>query len=245
MSTTIALIADVHGNSRALLAALAEIDQNPDIEHVYCIGDMVGIGYETNEVLDILFCRKDISFVIGNHEEELIAILGGKESTSQGGEKLHHEWLAQHLEKRFLPDLCALPKQLTAEYEGHKLLFTHYHLDGDKQFIPIDSEPTTEKLDDFYSEAPFDLVCFGHHHPVHHFSSAERSYVNPGSLGCCDKPLARYAVISLTPDEINIELKQAAYDNEDFLKGYELLAVPEKEFILNVFHGNQLANGGE
>ncbi|ANU11046.1 hypothetical protein BBH88_12425 [Planococcus antarcticus DSM 14505] len=67
MSTTIAVIADVHGNIAALHAVLDEIDDNPDIEHIYCIGDMVGIGYETNEVLDLLFSRTDTSFVIGNH----------------------------------------------------------------------------------------------------------------------------------------------------------------------------------
>ncbi|MDE4085351.1 metallophosphoesterase family protein [Planococcus maritimus] len=242
MSTTIAVIADVHGNSRALLSVLAEIDQQPEVKHIYCIGDMVGIGYETNEVLEILFSRKDISFVIGNHEEELIAILEGEDGESQGGEKLHHEWLAKRFDHRLLPKLKAIPKEIVAEHEGHKILFTHYHIDAEQRFLPIDAEPTAEKLDQLYKESPFDLVCFGHHHPVHHFSSAQRTYLNPGSLGCYDKPSARYAIIELTAKEINVALKQAPYDNQDFLLGYEQLNVPEKEFILKVFHGNQTLN---
>ncbi len=239
MSTTIAVIADVHGNQRALLSALAEIDGHPQVEHIYCIGDMVGIGYEINEVLEILFARKDMSFVKGNHEEEIIAIAEGLQSSSQDGERLHHEWLAERLHQRLLPKLKTIPKQIVAEHEGHKILFTHYHLDADQQFLPIDAEPSVEALDRLYKGTSFDLVCFGHHHPVHHFFSNQRIYMNPGSLGCYGKPLARYAIVTLTAEKIEIDLKQASYENKDFLLGYEELNVPEKEFILNVFHGNQ------
>lgn len=239
MSTKIAVITDVHGNSAALLAVLNEIDQNPEINHIYCIGDMVGIGYETNEVLEILFSRNDISFVMGNHEEEIIAILEGKESVSQGGEKIHHEWLANRLDKKFIPYIVALPKELIVEYEGKKLLFTHYHLDAEKQFIAIDTEPSAKKLHDIYRDSPFDLISFGHHHPVHFFSSESRIYLNPGSLGCHDKPFARYATISIMTDDLKVELEEVRYNNQDFLAGYERLAVPEKDFILNIFHGNQ------
>ena len=242
MSTTIAVIADVHGNSRALLSALAEIDQHPEVKHIYCIGDMVGIGYETNEVLEILFSGKDISFVIGNHEEELIAILEEGNGESEGGEKLHHEWLAKRMDQRLLPKLKAIPKEIMAEYEGQRILFTHYHLDAEQRFLPIDAEPTADKLDQLYKESPFDLVCFGHHHPVHHFSSAQRTYLNPGSLGCYDKPFARYAIVTLAAEEIQVALRQALYDNQDFLFGYEQLNVPEKEFILKVFHGKKSLN---
>lgn len=240
MSTKIAVIADVHGNSAALLAVLKEIDDNPEISHIYCLGDMVGIGYETNEVLEILFSRTDISFVKGNHEEEIIAILEGQEGISQGGEKIHHQWITERLDEKFIPQIIALPKELTVDYEDKKLLFTHYHLDSEKQFIAIDTEPSIQKLDDFYMGSSFDIVCFGHHHPVHCFSSENRTYVNPGSLGCCDKPFARYAIISITAEDLKIEMKEVPYNNQEFLLGYERLAVPEKDFILTVFHGNQL-----
>lgn len=239
MSTKIAVIADVHGNSAALLAVLNEIDKNPEINHIYCIGDMVGIGYETNEVLEILFSRNDISFVMGNHEEEIIAILEGKESVSQGGEKIHHEWLADRLDKKFIPHIIALPKELIVEYEDKKLLFTHYHLDSEKQFMAIDTEPSAKKLHDIYRDSPSSLICFGHHHPIHYFSAEGRIYVNPGSLGCYDKPFARYATISITTDDLEVKLEEVPYNNQDFLAGYERLAVPEKDFILNIFHGNQ------
>lgn len=63
-----AVITDVHGNSRALEAVLAEIDAAEDVERIYCLGDMIAIGHETNEVLGILFARDDVSMLTGNHE---------------------------------------------------------------------------------------------------------------------------------------------------------------------------------
>ena len=45
-----------------------------------------------------------------------------------------------------------------------------------------------ENLDQLYKETKYRLVCFGHRHMVHHFVSSERSYFNPGALGCYDKP---------------------------------------------------------
>ncbi|MDN3450365.1 metallophosphoesterase family protein [Planococcus sp. APC 3906] len=239
MSIKIAILADVHGNSAALLAVLDELNKIPDLAHIYCLGDMVGIGYETNEVLDILFSRDDVSFVSGNHEEEIIAVIDGKEIASQGGERVHHEWLANRLDRRYISYIREMPKELVVEYEGKKLLFAHYHLNAERQFIPIDTDPTVEKLDELYKDSTFDLVCFGHHHPLHYFTSDKRTYLNPGSLGCFDRPVARYATVLITSEEITVQLKKATYKNQDFLSGYELLEVPEKDFILKVFHGNQ------
>lgn len=242
MSIKIGVIADVHGNSAALLAAFNEMAQDSEISHIYCIGDMIGIGYETNEVLELLFSRNDVSCVLGNHEEEILAIKHGKDSSSKGGEKLHHQWLADRLDAKYIPDLIALPKELIIEHEGKTLLFTHYHLTAEKQFAAIDAEPSVEKLDGIYKDSTVDLVCFGHHHPTHYFRSKNRIYVNPGSIGCYDKPIARYAVILVTTEDIQVEFKNAPYDNRGFLRGYEMQAVPEKDFILSVFHGSQQVN---
>lgn len=48
------LFTDIHGNASALRAVLSYLDQQPDIDAVYCLGDLVGIGPEHNEVIDLL-----------------------------------------------------------------------------------------------------------------------------------------------------------------------------------------------
>lgn len=74
----VAIITDVHGNASALKAVLRDIDQREDIDRLYCLGDMVGIGPDTNEVLELLFSRNDVSMITGNHDEAVLAIINGE-----------------------------------------------------------------------------------------------------------------------------------------------------------------------
>lgn len=239
LETKLAIITDIHGNSAALRAILDDIDRNNPVEHIYCLGDLVAIGHETNKVLELLFSRNDISYVMGNHDEAILNIMKGKEPGSVGEEKEHHQWIASQLDKKFIPALSKIPKKLYAEYNGKKLLFVHYHLNEENQFIPIDQQPTIKKLDELYKTSDVDVVCFGHHHILHHFRSKERLYINPGALGCYHKPLAPYAILNIGAEGISVTFKEVAYDNREFLLAYDKLKVPARDFILRVFYGNQ------
>lgn len=75
---------------------------------------------------------------------------------------------------------------------------------------------------------------------MHYFRDDKKVFLNPGSLGCNDKPAAPYAIITFTEGKMEIALKEAKYDNTAFLESYSTLKVPEREFILKVFHGDQL-----
>lgn len=241
MTTKVAIITDVHGNSPALHAALNDIDRQSRVEHIYCLGDMVAIGHDTNGVLEALYGRNNVSMITGNHEDATLAIFEGKEPLYPG-EREHHEWIVEHTEQSFFPRLQNLPRSLEVEYEDRRLLLVHYHLDLDGNFLPIDREPSSEKLDEIYKDSSADIVCFGHHHPVHFFESPRRTYLNPGSLGCCDRPVARYAILHIESTGIRVEMKEVTYDNRQFLLSYDELRVPERELILKAFHGNQHMN---
>lgn len=240
MTTKIAVLADIHGNNAALSAALAEIDADPAISHIYCLGDMVAIGHESNEVLETLFSRDDVTLISGNHDEGVLSARNGGPipAGSTEGERAHHEWIAERLYQKFTPQLEALDKELLTEIEGRTILFTHYHLGSNKEILPIDTEPSGDKLDRQYEGSPAQIVCFGHHHPVHYFKTVDRIYINPGSLGCCEEPYARYATIEFGED-IEVDLKKAHYENSAFLAGYEKQNVPDSDHILETFHGNQ------
>ncbi|MEK3886380.1 metallophosphoesterase family protein [Bacillus sp. FSL K6-3431] len=240
MDIKIAIITDIHGNSSALKAVLTELDKDMQIDHIYCLGDLVGIGHETNEVLELLFSRNNISFVMGNHDEAVMKIIDCQEPVSKGEELEHHRWIASRLDTTFIPLLSQIPKRIDANYNGQRFLFTHYHLNESDQFLSIDNKPTVEKLDKLYRGSGADIVCFGHHHVIHHFKSKDRLYLNPSSLGCNHLPVAPYAIIKVSGDgNINISFNQISYDNKGFLLSYNKLNVPARDFILNVFYGNQ------
>jgi predicted phosphodiesterase len=63
----LAIITDIHGNEPALRAVLEELDTRGDIEEIWCLGDMIAMGPDSNEVLEILFARQDVHMITGNH----------------------------------------------------------------------------------------------------------------------------------------------------------------------------------
>ena len=61
-----AIISDIHGNLEALTAVLSDIDQT-NITKIICLGDCIGYGPESEEVL-VEMRRRNIPTIIGNHE---------------------------------------------------------------------------------------------------------------------------------------------------------------------------------
>ena len=103
MTTKIAIVTDVHGNAPALRAVLAELAREDDLSCVYGVGDLIGVGPDTNEVLDMLFRLPAFASVAGNHEDCILALLAGDQPHSPPGIEAHHEWVADGLDRRFLP----------------------------------------------------------------------------------------------------------------------------------------------
>lgn len=238
-SHTIAILTDVHGNAPALGAVLTDIDKIGQVERIYSLGDMIAIGPDTNQVLAMLFARDDVTMIRGNHEDAVLAVLDGKDPGSPGTERIHHGWVADQLDPTFVPSLRSLPLSLTLDYANHRLLLVHYHLSPAGRYLPADREPSLDKLEEQYRGCRADAVCFGHHHPVHLYRSGARLYLNPGALGCHDRPKARYALLTIADEGIGVELRAVPYDNRAFLASYHALDVPAADFILQLFHGNQ------
>lgn len=244
----IAIFTDIHGNASALNAVLSDIDSRKDIERIYCLGDMIGIGPDTNEVLQMLFSRTDISMITGNHEEAVLSLAKGqKYPKSHSHTKEHHQWILGRLDESFIPKLEKLQRTIKENIEGHSILFTHYQIKSSYINEPISKDPfssivtpSIENLEKLFRDNNENLICFGHHHPLHYFIGDKTIYLNPGSLGCNNRPTAPYAIITFSKEAIEIKLEETTYDNTSFLESYHKLQVPERDFILKVFHGNQL-----
>jgi putative phosphoesterase len=250
MKKRIAILTDIHGNYEALQAVLKDIDRD-EVEHIYCLGDMIAIGHQTNEVLETLFSRNDISMVTGNHDESIMAIVEGKEHpASHSHAKIHHEWIASRLDSVFVPKLKGLPRILESTQAGKNFLLLHYHMEVSKRsvhisedpFASVEKDPSLEKINAFYLGSAAEIICFGHDHKRYYFASSSKIYLNPGSLGCYELPLARYAILEITETDVNLTFKEVSYNNKSFLLNFERLGVPEREFLLKAFHGNQQLN---
>jgi predicted phosphodiesterase len=68
-----AVVSDIQGNLQALEAVLAEIDtRHQHIDRIVCAGDVVGLGPNPNEVIQLMRSR-DIDTARGNYDDALAA----------------------------------------------------------------------------------------------------------------------------------------------------------------------------
>jgi putative phosphoesterase len=244
----IAIITDIHGNAPALKAVLSAIDNRKDIDHIYCLGDMIGIGPNSNEVLHMLYSRNDTSMITGNHDEAVLSLAKGQDyPKSHSHVREHHQWILDSMDKSYIPKLEQLPRTIKQNLEGHSILFIHYQIENNKMNAHISNDPfcsivdpCVENLQTLFKDNDEDLICFGHHHPIQYFRGDKSVYLNPGSLGCNHKPTAPYALVTVSNEKFEINLEETTYDNSAFLESYHKLQVPERDFILKVFHGNQI-----
>src|SRR5271154_554954 len=61
-----AIVSDIHGNLEAFSTVLAEIERR-GIQHIVCLGDIVGYGPNPMECLDLVATRCRAS-LMGNHD---------------------------------------------------------------------------------------------------------------------------------------------------------------------------------
>lgn len=239
----LAIITDIHGNELALRAVLQEIDDRGDVEEIWCLGDMIAMGPDSNEVLDLLFARTDVQMITGNHDEAILSLLsreGHPESYKHTRE--HHEWIANRLHLDHVVKLRQLPRILEKEVNGMRVLGIHYHIEETKRQAHIKDEPfysilepTLENMELMYGDYSADIICFGHNHPQHLFQDEHHIYVNPGALGVSKGDTAPYGIIDLTEPQVDVSIHQVTYDKASFLKKFEILQVPQRDIMFKLF----------
>jgi hypothetical protein len=63
--------------------------------------------------------------------------------------------------------------------------------------------------------------------------------VNPGSLGCAPKRVARYTLVEYAQGNYRLAHRAVSYDDSELLNAFERRKVPEREFIYRAFLGGR------
>lgn len=240
----LAIITDIHGNEPALKAVLQEIDQQGDIDSIWCLGDMIAMGPDSNEVLDILFSRNDIHMITGNHDEAILSLISG-EGHPEGYKhaREHHEWIAERINPYHVSKLKQLPRILEQEINGIRVIGIHYHIEKDKREVHIHEEPfyqilepTLENMKTMFGDYEADIICFGHNHPEHLFHEENKTYLNPGALGVSKGSTAPYGIIDFSGSEAVASIRHVTYDKKAFLEKFKTLEVAQREILFKLFY---------
>lgn len=219
-----ALISDIHGNLPALEAVLASLDDQPEIDAVYHLGDLVGYAPWPNEVVAVLRERA-IPGVAGNYDSTTATNYrhcGCKyeDPRQEALSHLSYEWTRANVSRETKRWLGALPFRIDIRPEGG-------HTPGPRLML-VHGNPvlntvywTEDRSDDFCSKMasrmggrPGDVIAFGHTHKPWHRTVDGIHFVNTGSVG---RPKdgdwrAGYAVVDMSGDEMGVTFPRVEYD---------------------------------
>lgn len=236
----IAVITDVHANLPALKAAL-ECIRREGCDTIFHTGDAIAIGPFPAECLDVLLNTPNIQFVMGNHDSYYVHGLPTPQPDwMSDGEVQHQRWTHSRLDPQMRSAVAGWPYVLERDLEGVRTVFVHYALAPSAQdYQPVVRNATAADLDRMFELHSAALVFYGHDHGRSDEKGRAR-YVNPGSLGCHGKAIARYCVVEIHGGKYTVEHRGAPYDDDELLNAFERRGVPEREFIYRAFFGRRL-----
>ncbi|RAL26355.1 metallophosphoesterase family protein [Thermoflavimicrobium daqui] len=241
-----AVITDIHGNYPALATVLKEIAKL-SVDQIFCLGDMIGIGPYSNEVLETVFSLDNITIITGNHDEAVYALVNNQPyPVSHLKEKEHHRWIADQLSVEHAHHLSKLPRW--ASIENSSIHLVHFHLQKQKEYAHISENPYTSTgkaypvpeidmkkiFQDYTNHA---LVLFGHVHDTYQFSIGQTLFFNPGSLGCNHQPYARFGLVKINDQNVQADFQAVWYDKDEYVRSIQAIQYPDYQLILQIFFG--------
>ena len=237
-SYTIGIISDIHGNDKALNEALNCL-KNCDL--IISLGDLIGIGPNSNEVLDVVTKLDNFYSILGNHERYF---LYGFNNPLSCLSDLHQKFTEDSIDKKYREYIEKLPIEIEINWKGKSICFLHYERKKYEglSFKLIDHEPTYEKLIDLFEFHKQDYIFYGHEHKGSVFcKDDERCFVDIGSTGCpCPtKGVFRYAILHLN-DKIDFEIFEKEYDASSVVKAMIDKDMPNKELVIESFYKENL-----
>lgn len=231
----IGIFTDVHGNDKALKIILEEINKH-QVDEIISLGDLIAIGPNSNEVLEIVTKLDNFRTVRGNHEKYY---LHGFSNPLSCTEATHQDWVKASINPKFQEFLEDTPYQITKEIEGVKVTFLHYPLRSRNpdHYEYIVHQPTKEDLDNLFKDIEGDVICYGHEH-VSDFTQGKKLYLDPGSCGCPypEKDIARGLILTINEGKVTHEHLKISYNSLKVVEDMYQKDMPEKEFISTNFY---------
>lgn len=232
----IAVFSDIHGNLQALQAILEDIKKEK-IKDVICLGDVIGIGPNSKETLQLIK-ENNIELILGNHEIYFLNQFRNNEVLEAGNKHTeHHKWVASLLDDkdRVFLSKCKLYKKI----ENTKIILSHFFFkknikDGEYPFLEIDIRKEENRKDNKIPNAE-KYNLFGHIHQKCYFENGENKYYCLGSSGCTHDEYTFYNIVTIEKEEIGISEKRIKYDRIKFEKIIQEVEYPERLEIYERF----------
>ena len=250
----IAFISDIHGNTLALEAVLADIEAQGGVDAYWFLGDFSSLGYDPVGVLERVTKIPNAMFLHGNHDRYTVTGERPGPTVEQAQEKpqlmpfvlamtANLAWTqGQILASGWWNWLAALPLELRMTLpDGTRVLGVHAApgTDDGTGIIPPLSDDEVSKL---LAPAEADLVIVGHTHvPLDRRVGSVRLF----NIGSVSNPMrarleASYALLDADATHHNMQLRYVEYDREAVIEELRKIKHPTVDFVAKMVRGEML-----
>src|SRR5579875_1711207 len=250
----IALLSDIHGNTLALEAVLADIAAQGGVDAYWILGDFSSLGYDPVGVLERVTRLPNAVFLRGNHDRYTVTgeRPGPTLEEAQKQPKLmpmlfamatNLAWTQGHiLASGWWPWFEQLPlEQRLTLPDGTRMLCVHAApgTDDGPGIIPTLSD---DQLRALLAPANADLVIVGHTHvPLEH----SIDHIHVYNLGSISNPMraqleASYALLDADAGGYHLERRFVDYDREAAIEQLRRVKHPTVEFLAKMLRGEFL-----
>ena len=227
MNHRIAILSDIHGDTRALEAVIADARALGATEY-WLLGDILLPGPGREDLFDLLDAIPITAAVRGNWDDCVLEALDGEYGLEDPQEiqllRLT-QYVMEGLEPKRIDWLRSLPLVEKKEVNGIRFSLTH---NLPKKNYGGDLRPAnaTENFDQLLDDQT-DMAIYGHvHKQILRYGSQGQQILNPGTIGMpyfdwepIQNHRAQYALIDVEEDGVtNLQFRKVAYDYEGELQ---------------------------
>ncbi len=244
----IAILADIHGNSTALEAVLADIASLGGVDGTWLLGDYVALGFDPCGVLKRLLELKTARFIRGNTDRYVVnddLPFPNLEEAIENPQLLNRHiriarsfaWTAGAISanraKNYRSWLSNLPIEMRAQLpDGTRVLAVHASPGNDdgEGISPVTSDEGIKKT---IAGCEADLVLVAHTHVPFDRDAGEARVVNPGSVSNPMPPdlRASYAILTAQTSGYNLIFRRVDYDRQACIEAAREVGQPSWKYI--------------
>lgn len=211
----IAVLSDIHSNYHAFRACYEDAVKCGAESFIF-LGDYVSDLAEPQKTLDLVYeiqSQYPTICLLGNRERYMLECEEGTSSFARGSKSGSLLFTYDHLRKKDFDFFKGLKISDTIEIEGVKMEIAHASMDNDRCYFDSQDGRTAE----IFPQMKCNYLLTGHSHKQYIQREADKTIINPGSVGIPQGGTRwpKYAMLEIVEDKVSCTLREVTYDMGD------------------------------
>ena len=214
----VAILSDIHSNYYAFKACYEDAIKC-GAEMFILLGDFISDLSEPQRTMDLVYeiqSKYPTVCLRGNREGYMLDCENGNSRFTRCSKSGSLLFTYEHLRKKDLEFIRGLKIADTIEIEGVRIEIAHAAMDNDRYYFDSNDGHTA----DIFPQMKCDYLLTGHSHKQYIQRYADKTIINPGSVGIPHGGTRnpKYALLDIANGKLSCQLREVPYDMTDAIR---------------------------